>query len=55
MIRGESEAPRKVSTPDLMAKVIARLPGSIGYVPKSAVGKDVRIVARVVNGRVVAP
>jgi ABC-type phosphate transport system substrate-binding protein len=55
MIRGESEVPRKVSTPDLMAKVIAKLPGSIGYVPAAAAGKDVRIVARVVNGRVMAP
>jgi ABC-type phosphate transport system substrate-binding protein len=55
MIRGESEAPRKVSTPDLMAKVIAKLPGSIGYVPRDAINKDVRVVARVVNGQVVAP
>ena len=55
MIRGESEVPRKVTTPDLMAKVIAKLPGSIGYVPSGSAGKDVRVVARVVNGQVVAP
>jgi ABC-type phosphate transport system substrate-binding protein len=55
MIRGESEAPRKVSTPDLMAKVIAKLPGSIGYVPRDQINKDVRVVARVVNGQVMAP
>jgi ABC-type phosphate transport system substrate-binding protein len=54
-IRGESEVPRKVSTPDLMAKVIAKLPGSIGYVPVSSINKDVRVVARVQNGRVTAP
>lgn len=55
MIRGESEVPRKVSTPDLMAKVIAKLPGAIGYVPANAAGNDVRVVARVVNGQVIAP
>jgi len=55
MIRGESEVPRKVSTPDLMAKVVAKLPGSIGYVPSGSAGKDVRVVARVVDGRVTAP
>jgi ABC-type phosphate transport system substrate-binding protein len=55
MIRGESEVPRKVSTPDLMAKVIAKLPGSIGYVPRDQISKEVRVVARVVNGQVIAP
>lgn len=55
MIRGESEVPRKVPSTDLMAKVIAKLPGSIGYVPMSAVSKDVRVVARVIDGRVIAP
>lgn len=54
-IRGESEVPRKVPTPDLMAKVIAKLPGSIGYVPATAMRDDVRVVARVTNGRVTAP
>ena len=55
MIRGESEVPRKVPTPDLMAKVIAKLPGSIGYVPITLISNDVRVVARVTNGRVTAP
>lgn len=55
MIRGESEVPRKVSTPDLMAKVIAKLPGSIGYVPRDMINRDVRVVARLQNGQVTAP
>lgn len=55
MIRGESEVPRKVSTPDLMAKVIAKLPGSIGYVPRDHNSTEVRVVARLINGQVIAP
>jgi ABC-type phosphate transport system substrate-binding protein len=54
-VRGQGTAPRTVPTSTLMARVIARLPGSIGYVPATEPVSGVRVVARVVGGRVLAP
>ena len=50
-IRFGTAAPRKFSA-SVMAKVVAALPQSIGYAPESLLGPGVRVVARVVNGRV---
>ncbi|HEX2675028.1 MAG TPA: hypothetical protein VHM19_00275 [Polyangiales bacterium] len=54
-IRGKGEAPIKVPTPAMMVQVVAKLPGSIGYVPLSAVTPQVKVVARVAGGKVLAP
>jgi hypothetical protein len=51
-IRGMGDAPRKVPTVALMLRVVANLPGAIGYVPEGPLPPDVKLVARVVGGRV---
>lgn len=44
-IRGLSGAPKSVESPDLLMRILARLPSSVGYVPeKQAQGSDVKIV-----------
>jgi ABC-type phosphate transport system substrate-binding protein len=54
-IRGEGTPPRQVPAPELVARLVATLPGAIGYVPEDKVGANVRVVARIRNHRVVAP
>lgn len=55
-IRGGAAPPRRAPSPRLAARVVARLPGSIAYVPVADVGaENVRIVARVRGGVVVPP
>ncbi|HEX2677671.1 MAG TPA: hypothetical protein VHM19_13560 [Polyangiales bacterium] len=54
-IRGLGDSPRKVPSVALMRRVVAKLPGAIGYVPVSAVLPDVRVVAWVKDGHVVSP
>lgn len=54
-IRGLGAPPKQVPDPGLLVKVIERLPGSIGYVPTSRRGTVVKVVARIVDGRVTAP
>jgi hypothetical protein len=39
----------------LMVQVIANLPGSIGYVPSGSEAPGVKVVARVLRGKVVSP
>ncbi|MGD8860344.1 MAG: hypothetical protein PVI30_10040 [Myxococcales bacterium] len=52
-VRGQGTAPRTVSSPQLMAKVVARLPGAVGYVPHGVKAPGAVVVARVEGGRVV--
>lgn len=54
-VRGQGDAPRKIPTPELMLRVVANLPGSIGYVPRTMVGPGVKVVALVSGGRVYDP
>lgn len=54
-IRGLGDSPRKVPSIALMLRVVAKLPGAIGYVPEEAVTRDVKVVARIVNGKVLPP
>ena len=53
-IRHGEEAPRTVAS-SLLVRVVARLGGSIGYVPAGEALSGVKIVARIERGRVVAP
>jgi hypothetical protein len=46
-VRGGTKPPRQVPNVELLAKVIARLEGGIGYLPESAVIEGIRIVAKV--------
>lgn len=52
-IRGAGNAPRKVPTVALLLRVVANLPGAIGYVPSGPLPADVKLVALVSDGRVV--
>jgi hypothetical protein len=52
-VRGQGTAPRTVSSPQLMAKVVSRLPGAVGYVPQGVDTSGAVVVARVQGGRVV--
>lgn len=55
LVRGQAQAPRVVQSPGLMVKVIAAMPGAVGYVPKELVTSGVRVVALVRKGKVVEP
>lgn len=52
-IRGQAASIRSAGNPALLVKVVTRLPGSVTYVPASAVAEGVKVVARVRNGKVV--
>ncbi len=54
-IRGLGMPPKQVPTTGLMVQIIANLPGAIGYVPGRGRPPGVRVVARVVQGKVVSP
>lgn len=54
-IRGLGSPPRQVPTAQLMVQIIANLPGSIGYVPSGRRNLGVKVVARIVHGKVLAP
>lgn len=54
-IRGGERPPRQIPSDDVMLRVIARLPGSVGYVQARAVPSGVRVLARVRNGAVRGP
>ena len=55
-IRGMGMPPKQVPTATMMMQIVANLPGAIGYMPLVH-GKlsGVKVVARVVQGKVVAP
>lgn len=50
-IRGGGSPPRRVPSSALMARVVARLPGAIGYVPYGTPLEGARVVAQISNGR----
>lgn len=54
-VRGEGTPPRQVPSPDLLARLVAALPGAFGYVPEDKVVPGVRIIARVRDGKLVRP
>lgn len=55
LVRGEGQPPTQVPRVELMAKVVASLPGAIGYVTPDKVDPKVKVVARIRGGKVVAP
>lgn len=44
-VRGGDRPPRTLSSPRLMLRVVARLPGAVGYVPAETVDESVKVVA----------
>jgi ABC-type phosphate transport system substrate-binding protein len=54
-IRGLGMPPKQVPTTALMLQIVANLPGSVGYVPGLRVPPGLKIVARIVQGKVVSP
>jgi ABC-type phosphate transport system substrate-binding protein len=54
-VRGGAPPPRQVPDPSLTVRLVAKLPGSIAYVPESLVNPSVKVVARVRNGKVIGP
>lgn len=54
-VRGAGRPPRVASDPSLIVRLVAKLPGAIGYVPANLVDTTVRVVARVANGKVLPP
>lgn len=54
-IRGLGLPPKQVPSAALMVKVVANLPGSIGYVPTLRARSGVKVVARIAQGKVLSP
>ena len=54
-VRSGSPPPRQAPDPVMIARLVAKLEGAIGYVPESLVARDVRVVARIRNGKVLPP
>ena len=54
-IRGLGLPPKQVPSASLMLQVVANLTGAIGYVPATRNHAGVKVVARIQQGKVVAP
>jgi ABC-type phosphate transport system substrate-binding protein len=54
-IRGLGLPPKQVPSAALMLKVVANLPGSIGYIPILRARPGVKVVARIAQGKVLSP
>jgi ABC-type phosphate transport system substrate-binding protein len=54
-IRGGDRPPQTAPSSAVMVKVVAKTAGALGYAEASAVDASVKVVAKVVDGQVVAP
>jgi hypothetical protein len=54
-VRSGSPPPRQAPDPLTVGRLVAKLPGAIGYIPESLVTHEVRVLARIRNGKVLAP
>jgi ABC-type phosphate transport system substrate-binding protein len=54
-IRGDTHPPKKLPSPEAVARAVARTPGAIGYVLADDVTPALRVVAKIQNGKVVPP
>ena len=54
-IRGGERPPRKVSSPSAAVRSVAGDKGGVGYVLRADVNASVKVVARITDGKVVAP
>jgi hypothetical protein len=44
-IRGQSRAPSSVSSPELLARAVSRIPGTIGYLRTGDLRPDLRVIS----------
>lgn len=54
-IRGGARPPQTTVSSALMLKLVSKTAGAVGYVEAADVDASVKVIARVVNGQVVAP
>jgi ABC-type phosphate transport system substrate-binding protein len=54
-IRGGERPPQTAPSSAVMVKVIGKTAGGVGYVERAAVDATVKIIAKIVDGQVVAP
>ena len=54
-IRGGERPPQSAPSSAVMVKVISKTAGGVGYVEAAAVDASVKVIAKVVDGQVVAP
>jgi hypothetical protein len=54
-IRGLGMPPKQVPTTTLMLQIVANLAGSVGYIPGLRAPPGVKVVARIVQGKVLTP
>lgn len=54
-IRGLGMPPKQVPSPLMMAQIIANLPGAVGYLPVTRNRTGFKVVARIVQGKVLPP
>lgn len=54
-IRGGNPPPKSLPNSAMVLKVVATNPGAIGYVPSGEVSANVKVVARIRGGKVIAP
>lgn len=54
-IRGLGLPPKQVPTAIMMLQIVANLPGSIGYFAGTRARPGVRVIARIVSGKVLPP
>jgi hypothetical protein len=54
-VRGDSRPPRTIPSDASMLKVVRSLPGAVGYVEGLVTDSTVKVIARIVGGRVMSP
>ncbi len=54
-VRGEEGAPKAVAQADIVVSLVATMSGAVGYVPENKVDARVRVIARIRDGKLVAP
>jgi ABC-type phosphate transport system substrate-binding protein len=54
-IRGGERPPQTAPSAAVMLKVVSKTPGAVGYIEANAVDASVKVIARIIDGQVVAP
>jgi ABC-type phosphate transport system substrate-binding protein len=54
-VRGEEGAPKAVAQAEIVVNLVATMNGAVGYVPEDKADAKVRVVARIRDGKLVAP
>lgn len=54
-IRGGARAPKQLPTPGAVVALVAATPGAVGYVNATDAGPSVKVVAKIVKGKLTGP